>query len=78
MASNFSEEQLNEYKGAFKFFDGDESGQISVEELGNAMSKLGYNLTQEQVSIILNKVDTDNSGQIGFEEFLAFITQANN
>ena len=77
MNSNMTQDQIEEYKNAFKFFDKDGSEQISTEELGDAMSKLGYNLTNEQVAIILNQVDTDGSGQIGFDEFLQFINKAN-
>jgi len=65
-----------QYKQAFDFFDQDGSGQISTQELGNAMQQLGYNLNAQQISQVLAHVDTDGSGQIGFEEFLAFVQNA--
>ena len=68
--------KVQEYKAAFQFFDKDNSGQISTDELKAAMSTLGYDLNATQISTILATVDTDKSGQIGFDEFLAFIQKA--
>ena len=76
MNKNFSAQERQQYKQAFDFFDKDGSGSISSQELSTAMKSLGYDLTQQQISTILNHVDGDHSGQIDFEEFLTFIASA--
>lgn len=45
----FTDEQKAKFLEAFNFFDADNSGQISNSELQNVMSKLGYNLDENQV-----------------------------
>lgn len=78
MSQNFSAQETAQYKQAFDFFDKDGSGSISSQELSTAMKSLGYDLTQQQISTILNHVDADHSGQIDFNEFLKFIASARN
>ena len=73
---NLSPQEVQAYKKAFKFFDSDNSGAISVTELGHAMGRLGYNLNTNQIQTILNAVDTNHNSQIDFSEFLEFIKKA--
>jgi len=72
----FSAEQTQKFKEAFNYFDADNSGQISSEELQTVMQKLGYNLTGSQIETIMNHIDSDKSGAISFDEFLQFIEKA--
>lgn len=55
---------------AFKYFDKDSSGFISEDELYQVMKKFKRTTTRESVRRMLEAVDTNNDGQISFEEFI--------
>jgi len=65
-----TEEQIIDFKDAFKKFDQDGSGEISTEELGTVMRMLGHELKQYQLEDCIAFVDSDGSGSVDFEEFL--------
>ena len=65
-----SEEQIAEFKEAFKLFDKDGDGTITIEELGTVMKSLGQNPTEQELRDMIKDVDDDGSGEIEFEEFL--------
>eukprot|EP01108_Squamamoeba_japonica_P005793 TRINITY_DN4689_c0_g1_i2.p1 TRINITY_DN4689_c0_g1~~TRINITY_DN4689_c0_g1_i2.p1 ORF type:complete len:143 (+),score=43.28 TRINITY_DN4689_c0_g1_i2:60-488(+) len=54
---------------AFKSFDENGDGFISVEELKNAMKKMGQDMTQEQLEAMIKSVDKDNDGKVNYTEF---------
>lgn len=54
-------------KDAFRAFDRDGDGQISMRELRLAMAKLGEVLTGEELNEMMQTVDTNQDGQINFE-----------
>jgi calmodulin len=60
---------------AFKEFDEDGSNTISKEEFGNFMRKLGYRPTLVELQEMIDEVDKDKQGQIGFEEFKIIMTK---
>lgn len=53
----------------FKFFDTDNSGQISYEEYFAAMTKLNFVGVQRDLEALFNKFDEDASGTISYKEF---------
>ena len=55
-------------KEAFRMFDGDNSGSVSIEEFRCAVDKEGL-IPYETWEAIFNKIDADGSGEINFEEF---------
>ncbi|XP_010547697.1 PREDICTED: calcium-dependent protein kinase 3-like isoform X2 [Tarenaya hassleriana] len=60
------------FQTAFKYFDHDDSGHITMEELGRALKK--YNMgDEESIKEIIAQVDTNNDGEINFEEFVAMM-----
>ncbi|XP_055342022.1 troponin C-like [Paramacrobiotus metropolitanus] len=60
-----------ELRAAFKLFDIDGNGVIITSALGSLLRALGYdNITEEELS----EIDTDGSGTIDIDEFLAFMT----
>lgn len=61
---------------AFEYFDKDKSGYITMDELGEALKK--YNMGDQQtIKEIIAEVDTDNDGNINYEEFAAMMRKGN-
>ncbi|CAB3999463.1 calmodulin-alpha-like isoform X3 [Paramuricea clavata] len=73
-----TEEQVEEYRDAFRFFDKDESGYITTKELGSIMRSLGQNPTEVELQEIMNTVDFDGNGTIDFNEFVNMMININN
>ncbi|KAH9606305.1 hypothetical protein KSS87_000220 [Heliosperma pusillum] len=57
---------------AFQYFDKDNSGYITTDELETAMREYGI-ADENCIKDILAEVDTDNDGRINFEEFVAMM-----
>ncbi|KAK1443235.1 serine/threonine-protein kinase [Babesia gibsoni] len=58
---------------AFKLFDADDSGTISSTELAKIFGV--SDLNQEEWQRVLREVDTNNDGEIDFEEFKCMLTK---
>lgn len=54
---------------AFRVFDRDGDGYISVEELRLTMNNLGEPLTDHEVRSMIEEADLDGDGRINFQEF---------
>ncbi|XP_069114918.1 calmodulin-like isoform X2 [Argopecten irradians] len=65
-----AEEQIEEYRMAFRVFDKDGDGTVSATELGTVMRSLGENPTEEELEALVLEVDTDGNGTIEFDEFV--------
>jgi Ca2+-binding EF-hand superfamily protein len=70
-----TEEQILEFKEAFKLFDKDNGGSIDVDELKDALESLGQIVTEESVQELVDEVDEDGSGEIEFDEFLVLMSR---
>ncbi|KAF7142011.1 hypothetical protein RHSIM_Rhsim06G0012400 [Rhododendron simsii] len=57
---------------AFQFFDKDNSGFITRDELKNAMAEYGMG-DDDTINEVLDDVDTDKDGKINYEEFVAMM-----
>ncbi|KAL1567747.1 Calcium-dependent protein kinase 15 [Salvia divinorum] len=57
---------------AFQFFDKDNSGYITMDELETAMKDYGMG-DGATIKEIISEVDTDNDGKINYEEFCAMM-----
>lgn len=69
-------EKDNRLCKAFLYFDQDNSGYITMDELKNALEK--YNTTDEQkIKEMLSEVDADSDGKINYEEFVAMMRSNN-
>merc|ERR1719502_1047717 len=53
----------------FKRFDHDEDGFISHDEMKDMLGELGVTCTGDQLIEVVNTVDNNNNGKIGFDEF---------
>ncbi|KAI7742680.1 hypothetical protein M8C21_027823 [Ambrosia artemisiifolia] len=60
---------------AFRYFDKDGSGYITVDELQQAC--IDHNMTDILVEDIIKEVDQDNDGRIDYGEFVAMMTKGN-
>lgn len=55
---------------AFKIFDKEGNGLISVTELRHIMITLGDQLNEDEVNELLREADSDGDGFINYEEFI--------
>ncbi|KAI5058272.1 hypothetical protein GOP47_0026442 [Adiantum capillus-veneris] len=60
---------------AFQYFDKDNSGYITMEELEEALTKHGMG-DPEAIKDIIAEVDTDHDGKINYEEFVAMMRKS--
>ena len=60
----------------FDSFDTDGSGSISLDELGDAIERLGLRVSSRQRRAMLRKFDVDASGEIERDEFEAIVKEA--
>lgn len=51
---------------AFEAFDMDGNGFISAEELKHGMYSAGFKLTNDELTCMINRADTNGDGQIDF------------
>lgn len=59
---------------AFRLFDDDDSGKISLRNLRRVARELGENMTDEELRAMIDEFDKDGDGEINEEEFLAIMT----
>jgi len=67
MRDTDTEEELVE---AFKVFDRDSNGLISVAELKTVMKQIGENLNERECTEIIASGDRDSDGCLNFDEFI--------
>lgn len=60
---------------AFRAFDADNDGAITAAELGGIMGSLGYNPSQQEISEMMQRGDTNKDGLLSIEEFLELNTK---
>uniref|UniRef100_A0A7S3B819 EF-hand domain-containing protein n=1 Tax=Prasinoderma singulare TaxID=676789 RepID=A0A7S3B819_9VIRI len=57
-------------RSAFEKFDANGDGRISRDEIAKALANAGEQTDDAELAQILREADTDNSGDIDFNEFL--------
>ena len=70
----FTEFDIVELKNAFDIFDQDKSGSIDIKELKSQIESQGLEFTNADIFQLVLEIDSDNSGQIEFPEFLNLIS----
>ncbi|MBN3301145.1 CABP4 protein, partial [Amia calva] len=66
---------VRELKCAFKQFDSDGDGEISVAELREAaVSLLGESLSGEELEEVLKDIDLNGDGHVDFDEFVMMLS----
>mmetsp|Transcript_27035 Transcript_27035/g.23864 ORF Transcript_27035/g.23864 Transcript_27035/m.23864 type:complete len:303 (+) Transcript_27035:15-923(+) len=71
MSNDTSDEYL--LRKLFNYFDVNESGNITIDELAGMIAKLQISVERKYLHGIMRKVDSDNNGAIEFNEFLNFV-----
>merc|ERR1719401_265929 len=61
---------------AFRLFDDDETGSISLKNLRRVAKELGENMTDDELQLIIDYCDLDQRGQISMEDFCNVLLQA--
>ncbi|KAJ0012828.1 hypothetical protein NQD34_017162 [Periophthalmus magnuspinnatus] len=59
---------------AFRLFDDDESGKISLRNLRRVARELGESISDEELRSMIDEFDIDGDGEINQDEFLAIMT----
>ncbi|QLQ81405.1 hypothetical protein HG537_0F01660 [Torulaspora globosa] len=67
---------IDEIKRAFKLFDDDNTGKISLKNLRRVAKELGENLTDEELRAMIEEFDLDGDGEIDEQEFIAICTDS--
>ena len=76
MTTKISErDPVEEILKAFKLFDEDSTGRISVRNLRRVARELGENLSDEELQAMIDEFDKDNDGEISEQEFLSIMKQ---
>ena len=57
MEGEFTNDQINQLKEAFKLFDKDGDGRITVQELSTVLKSLEQNATETELQDIINEFD---------------------
>ncbi|XP_054613078.1 centrin-3 isoform X2 [Dunckerocampus dactyliophorus] len=60
---------------AFRLFDDDESGKISLRNLRRVARELGENTSEEELRSMIDAFDADGDGEINQEEFLSIMSE---
>ena len=78
MSQDLHDEDIeDEIRDAFRVFDRDGNGFISVVDLQDVLLQIGEKLSQEEVDELIGEADIDGDGNIFYDEFAAMIFQVN-
>ncbi|CAF0846934.1 unnamed protein product [Adineta ricciae] len=69
----FQRDSRDEILKAFKLFDDDEAGKISLKKLRRVARELGDNINENELKAMIDEFDLDGDGEINFDEFLAML-----
>lgn len=66
---------VEEILKAFKLFDEDNTGRISLRNLRRVARELGENLSDDELQAMIDEFDKDGDGEINENEFLGIMKQ---
>ena len=66
---------VEEILKAFKLFDEDNTGKISLRNLKRVARELGENLSDDELQAMIDEFDKDQDGEISEQEFLNIMKQ---
>merc|ERR1719359_1083054 len=62
---------------AFRLFDDDSTGKISLKNLKRVARELGETMTEEELQEMIDEADRDGDGEINEDEFLRIMKKTN-
>merc|ERR1711998_616302 len=68
--AKMSDKEIAEMREAFDLFDSDGGGTIDINELGTAMTALGFQPKKAEIKKMVDDLDKDGDGTIDFDEFI--------
>lgn len=68
--SQLDVQELAQLKEVFKFMDKDENGTVDSDEIKGVLSKLGVEITGEEIKDIMASLDENGDGVMDFDEFV--------
>ena len=71
----FTDEEIDNFKEAFMFFDKDGDGSMNNADLGLGLRAVGLLVTNQEVEQLIKKFDPDNSGTIDVNDYLSCIAE---
>ena len=71
MSDQLTEDQKDEFKEAFSLFAKDGGNVIKAKDLGIVMRSAGQNLTEAELSDIVNQFHIDRDGTLDLRKFLS-------
>jgi calmodulin len=63
-------DQEAELREAFRLFDRDNSGYITINELKQVMLNMGEKLNQEELEDMMREADVNRDGKLDYQEFV--------
>lgn len=68
-------EQMQGIEEAFRMFDRNKDGTISISELRTIMQILGNNPTEKDIKKVMREADKDGNGTLDFDEFALLMSK---
>merc|ERR1712142_846623 len=65
-----TDDQVADFRDAFKKFDAAGEGEIPTSELGTVMKMLGHKLNDDELEECIKMVDADGGGSVDIDEFM--------
>eukprot|EP01029_Cantina_marsupialis_P028283 TRINITY_DN775963_c0_g1_i1.p1 TRINITY_DN775963_c0_g1~~TRINITY_DN775963_c0_g1_i1.p1 ORF type:complete len:161 (+),score=54.48 TRINITY_DN775963_c0_g1_i1:87-569(+) len=76
MTAKMSDKDSKEdVRKVFNLFDDDQTGKVSLRNLKRVAKELGETMTDGELMEMIERADTDNDGEISFDEFYAIMTK---
>jgi calmodulin len=66
----FRRQSKPDLEAAFKKYDADGNGFLSMDEIQNIMSNMGRHMTRNEIKSMIQSLDSNNDGKLSFDEFV--------
>ncbi|KAJ8464656.1 hypothetical protein OPV22_027208 [Ensete ventricosum] len=73
IAEHLSIEEVEVIRDMFKLMDTDNNGKVSFEELKTGLQKVGSQLAEPEMKLLMEAADVDGNGALDYGEFVAVI-----
>jgi len=72
---DFTEQQVNDFKEAFRLFDRDGDGVIHCSEIGTVLRAIGQNPSETDLTEIVRDAENASKVNIDFPEFISLVSK---